>query len=174
MNFTATERLQLAVDAAGVGTWDFNPISGELVWSPRCKEIFGLPTSAEVTFEDFLTGVFPPDRPHTQAAVQQALDPAGPGTYDIEYRTRWNEKGISIRWARATGRAFFDDSRTHAQRFIGTIMDITEAKSMQERLQQSYDDLEVKVTFRNLELEREVQQLRAQLILAAAGTSAPA
>jgi PAS domain S-box-containing protein len=168
MNTNAFERLQLAVDAAGVGTWDFNPISGELVWSPRCKELFGLPTTAQVTYDDFLAGVYPPDLPHTEAAVQQALDPAGSGAYDIEYRTRRHGRDTQLHWARATGRAFFDADRTKALRFIGTIVDITETKRMQERLQQAYEDLEVKVTFRNLELEREVLQLRAKLAASAA------
>lgn len=163
MHTNAVDRLQLAVDAAGVGTWDFNPLSGELVWSPRCKELFGLPATAEVTYDDFLAGVYPPDLPHTEAAVQQALDPTGPGSYDIEYRTRKHGQDTQLHWARATGRAFFDEERTKALRFIGTIVDITEAKLLQERLQQAYEDLEVKVTFRNLELEREVQQLRTQL-----------
>ncbi len=169
MNTTAVERLQLAVDAAGVGTWDLNPLSGELIWSPRCKEIFGLPPTAEVSYADFLAGVYPPDRPHTEAAVQQALALDGPGTYDIEYRTQSRESNAPLRWARATGRAFFNEGRTQAIRFIGTIIDITEAKALQERLQLAYDDLEVKVTFRNLELEREVQQLRAQVAAAAPG-----
>ena len=164
MDTISFERLQLAVDAAGVGTWDFNPVSGSLVWSARCKELFGLPATAEVTYDDFLQGIHPLDRPATEAAVQQALDPAGPGTYDIEYRTRWDDDAVGLRWARATGRAFFDEARTQAQRFIGTITDITEQKNLHERLAQAYEDLEVKVTFRNLELEREVQRLRAQLV----------
>ncbi len=163
MNTSAVERLQLAVDAAGVGTWDLNTISGELVWSPRCKELFGFPITAEVTYADFLAGIFAADRPATEAAVAQALDPAGDGTYDIEYRTQGQTPDAPLHWARATGRAFFDEGRTQAVRFIGTIMDITEAKTMQERLRQAYEDLEVKVTFRNLDLEREVQQLRVQL-----------
>ncbi|MCI1186967.1 PAS domain-containing protein [Hymenobacter sp. DH14] len=156
------ERLQTAVDAAGVGTWDFNPISGELVWSARCKEIFGLPPTAQVSYDDFLAGIHPDDRAATDAAVQQALDPAGTGTYDIEYRTRWQESGPT-RWARATGKGFFDANRTHAQRFIGTITDVTDYKALLDRIKQAYEELEVKVTFRNLELEREVRQLRAQV-----------
>lgn len=166
---TTFERLQTAVDAAGVGTWDFNPVTGDLVWSNRCKEIFGLPESAQVTYADFLEGVHPDDRAYTDAAVQAATDPAGTGIYDIEYRTQWNLPGESARWARATGKAFFNADRTQALRFIGTITDVTEQKQMQQQLVRAYEDLEVKVTFRNLELEREVQHLRAQL---AAGTSA--
>ncbi|GAB3572257.1 PAS domain-containing protein [Hymenobacter daeguensis] len=156
------ERLQTAVDAAGVGTWDFNPITGALVWSARCKEIFGFPATAQVSYEDFLAGIHPDDRAATDAAVQHALDPAGPGIYDIEYRTRWQENGPP-QWARATGRAFFDAGRTQAQRFIGTITDVTDYKALLDRVTRAYEELEMKVTFRNLELEREVRQLRAQV-----------
>lgn len=156
------ERLQTAVDAAGVGTWDFNPLTGDLVWSAQCKQIFGLPVTAAVRYDDFLTGVHPDDRAATDAAVQYALDPAGTGTYDIEYRTRWQEGGLP-HWARATGKAFFDAERTQAQRFIGTITDVTEHKALMEQVTRAYEELEVKVTFRNLELEQEVRQLRAQV-----------
>lgn len=156
------ERLQTAVDAAGVGTWDYNLVENTLTWSNRCKEIFGLPITAEVTYEDFLALVYPPDLPATEAAVAGAFEPAGTGMYDIEYRTRWQQTGQPQLWARATGRAFFDEERTTVQRFIGTITDITPQKNMQEQLREAYNELEQKVIFRNLELEREVQRLRAQ------------
>lgn len=156
------ERLQTAVDAAGVGTWDFNPLTGSLVWSDQCKRIFGLPVTAVVTYDGFLNGVHPDDRDNTHAAVLRALDPTGSGTYDIEYRTRWQESGPS-HWARATGKAFFDAERTQAQRFIGTITDVTEHKALVEELTRAYEDLEVKVTFRNLALEQQVSELQAQL-----------
>lgn len=157
------ERLQTAVDAAGVGTWDYDLVANTLTWSVRCKEIFGLPPTAEVTYADFLTLVYPPDLPITEAAIAQAFVTGGSGTYDIEYRTRWHETGRPQLWARATGRAFFNEDRTKVVRFIGTIADITEMKTMQEQLQQAYSDLEQKVIFRNLELEREVQLLRARV-----------
>ena len=163
MSNLAIERLQTAVDAAGVGTWDFNPLNGDLVWSDRCKEIFGFPLGADVTYAQFLEGLHPDDREPTQAAVDRALDPNGPGSYAIEYRTRWNEPNTLPHWAFATGRAFFDENRTQAVRFIGTIMDVTAQKDLQDRLAHAYADTEVKVQFRNLELEHEVQRLRAQL-----------
>ncbi|RSK47548.1 PAS domain-containing protein [Hymenobacter rigui] len=162
MQSSDIERLQTAVDAAGVGTWDFNPLTGSLIWSDQCKRIFGLPVTAVVTYEDFLNGVHPEDRAHTHAAVERALDPAGAGTYDIEYRTRWQESGPA-HWVRATGKAFFNADRTQAQRFIGTITDVSAYKALVEQLTRAYEDLEVKVTFRNLALEQEVSQLRAQL-----------
>ena len=170
-DFTSFERLQTAVDASGVGTWDYDLVGGTLTWSPRCKELFGVPADQTVTYDDFVALVHPGDRAATVAAVEQAFDPAGSGSYDIEYRTRWQQPGQPVLWARATGRAFFDEGRKQVYRFIGTISDVTATRQLQEQLTRSYQDLEVKVTFRNLELEREVQLLRARVqeLTAAAG-----
>ena len=32
------ERVRLAVEAADIGTWDFNPLTGEQEWSSRAKD----------------------------------------------------------------------------------------------------------------------------------------
>ena len=48
-------------------------------------------------------------------------------------------------------------------RWLGTNTDVTEMRHLQEQLQNAYADLETKVTFRNLELEHQVQDLRKQL-----------
>ncbi|UOG77306.1 PAS domain-containing protein (plasmid) [Hymenobacter tibetensis] len=135
------ERLQSAVDAAGTGTWDFTPLTGALIWSDRCKEIFGFALEQDVTYAQFLEGVHPDDRALTQAAVDQALSPTGPGTYAIDYRTQWQDPATPARWAHATGRAFFNAERTQAQRFIGTITDITEQKVNQQLLRQHEAEL---------------------------------
>ena len=49
----------LAVSAANIGTWDFNPVSGELSWSDRCKAIFGLRRHADVSYPRFLRSLHP-------------------------------------------------------------------------------------------------------------------
>lgn len=134
------ERLQMAVDAAGVGTWDLDLVTDTLTWSTQCKALFGLPATAHVTYQDFVELVHPDDRAATLAAVEQALDPAGPGAYAIEYRTRWQLPDQPVHWARATGRAFFDEGRTQALRFIGTIADITAAKESAAQLRQQEAD----------------------------------
>ncbi|MCR5886957.1 PAS domain-containing protein [Hymenobacter sp. J193] len=132
---TNFERLQTAVEAAGVGTWDFNPLTGDLQWSARCKELFGLPADAPIDYNRFLAGLHPNDRAATDAVVQQALDPAGRGQYDIEYRTVGLEDGGQLRWLRATGQAIFDEARTKAVRFVGTITDITHIRQQAQQYQ---------------------------------------
>jgi PAS domain S-box-containing protein len=120
------EMLRLATEAAAIGSWDFNPKTGKLTWDARCKELFGLPPDAEVTYEDtFVAGLNPLDRDRTLAAIEDALRPGGPGTYDVEYRTIGLRDGRE-RWIAATGRGIFRDGE--AVRFVGTVQDITPRK----------------------------------------------
>lgn len=122
------ERLRLAVEATELGTWDYQPSTGRLDWSERCKALFGLPPDAEVSYPTFLAGLHPDDRERVDAAVQRSLEPASGGVYDEEYRTVGIEDAIE-RWVRATGRTFFDDA-VRPVRFVGTAQDITQRKQL--------------------------------------------
>jgi len=120
------DRLRLAVESAGLGTWDFDPVTRRSRWDERCKEIFGLPSATQVDYETFLSRLHPEDRERTDRIVQRALDPASGGTYNVEYRTVELDDGVE-HWVAARGQAFFDGSG-RAVRFIGTVLDITERK----------------------------------------------
>lgn len=127
------ERLRLATDAAAIGTWDYDPITRVLRWDDRCKALFGLPPEAEVTYESaFLAGLHPEDRERADEAVRRALAPGESSRYDIEYRTIGLRDGKE-RWIAATGESLFRSGR--AVRFIGTVMDITARKRMENQLQ---------------------------------------
>ncbi|WP_420147011.1 PAS domain-containing sensor histidine kinase [Spirosoma sp.] len=148
------DRFQLAMEAAQLGTWDFNPVTGELIWSDRCKELFGLPPTAKIDYSVFLDGLHPDDRNKTDQIVQRTLLPESDGHYDIEYRTVGLEDG-QLRWIRANGRAFFDDKGV-ARQFIGTVVDITNSKRNETILQQ-------RVAEQTQNLERQAHQLRTTL-----------
>ncbi|MEW5687952.1 MAG: response regulator [Pseudomonadota bacterium] len=136
-------RLRLATQAAAIGTWDFNPVTGELRWDDQCRRLFGLSPDADVTYDGaFLAGLHPDDRDVTDAAVQAALDPGGPGGYDVEYRTIGLEDGV-LRWVAATGRSVVEDGR--AVRFIGTILDISARKAAEATLRELNETLEARV-----------------------------
>ncbi len=126
------EFLRLATDAAEIGTWDLDLITGVLTWDARCKALFGLPPDAAVTYEGtFVAGLHPDDRERTVAAVQAATTPGSTGSYDVEYRTIGLADGIE-RWVAATGRTFFTDGKP--TRFLGTIRDITSRERAQIEL----------------------------------------
>jgi PAS domain S-box-containing protein len=128
----AAERLSLATKAAGIGTWDYDPVNNILRWDARCKEVFGLSPDAEVSYEGaFLKGIHPEDRERAHDAVSAALAPHSPATYNIEFRTIGIEDGVE-RWIAATGDALFANGQ--AVRFIGTVLDITARKKTERHL----------------------------------------
>jgi PAS domain S-box-containing protein len=128
------ERLRMAVESAALGTWDFDPVTGALTWSEHCKAVFGLAADAQVDYQTFLDRLHPDDRERVHAVVQQALDPAGTGRFDAEYRSRWPDG--TERWIVGAGQAFFGtiNGRPCAVRFIGTVLDVTEHKRAEETI----------------------------------------
>ncbi len=140
------ERLRLAVEATGLGTWDFNPGTGMMQWSDRCKEVHGLPPDAELDYGEFLLRVHPDDWDRVHHAVQEALDPRTGGEYDVEYRSVGRD-GVT-RWIISKGRSFFEGEsegegeERRATRFIGTAMDITERKRSEEELREAKEAAE--------------------------------
>ncbi|GAB4027783.1 PAS domain-containing sensor histidine kinase [Spirosoma koreense] len=150
----AEDQLRLALEAAQLGTWDFNLLTKELLWSDRCKELFGLSPTAHVDYSVFLQGLHPDDRDRTDRIVQRALQGENGGRYDTEYRTVGLEDG-QLRWIRANGKTKFNDEGV-ATHFIGTVIDITDSKQAETVLQQ-------RIARHSQELERQTQQLRTTL-----------
>ncbi|MEZ5862062.1 MAG: PAS domain-containing protein [Geminicoccaceae bacterium] len=125
--------LRLATEAAAIGIWDYHPVSDELRWDRRCRELFGVSEDAAISYEStFLAGLHPEDRARIDAAVQSALAPAGSGIYNVEFRTIGIEDGVE-RWLAASGNAMFEAGR--AVRFVGTLRDITPRVRADRRLE---------------------------------------
>ncbi|MBS7539582.1 PAS domain S-box protein [Ancylobacter lacus] len=131
----SAERLRLATQSAAIGTWDYDPLDGTLLWDDQCRRLFGLAPEAPVTFEgSFKAGLHPDDLAPTLAAVEAAMDPAGSGRFAVEYRTVGLSDGVE-RWVAATGKALFAGGR--AVRFIGTARDISRDKAAEAALSAS-------------------------------------
>ena len=122
------ERFRLATEATGLGTWDYDLVSGELRWDERCKGIFGLEPDAEVDYDAFLTMLHPEDRERVARVVSQVLEPGSSGAFETDYRVV--RPGGSESWTLSRGRALFEGGR--AVRFVGTVLDITERKRAEE------------------------------------------
>lgn len=126
------QRLRLALDAAGLGIWDYYPRTGTMEWDAKCKALYGLPADAHVDYRVFVAAVHPDDRDRVEAVVRRGLDPTGDGHCDCEFRTVAPGQPASWRWLRASGRTSFADGK--AVRFTGTVLDITERKAYAEEL----------------------------------------
>lgn len=124
------DRLRMAMESAGLGTWDWNLTDNELSWDVNCKAMFGLPPEVEISIEVFFEGLHPDDRDRLERVVRKSLNPAGDGSYDTEFRAVGIRDGVE-RWIAAKGQVYFDDAG-NGRRFIGTVLDISDRKRADE------------------------------------------
>lgn len=129
------DRLRIAIQATNLGTWDYHPMTGSLSWSDECRKIYELPKDVEITFELFSELIYPADRHIAFAAIESAMDPGGNGDYNTTYRiVRYTDQ--RVRWIRAQGKVYFTKEK-NPERFIGTVIDITEQKQAQNAIEES-------------------------------------
>ncbi|OJV12717.1 MAG: hypothetical protein BGO21_02940 [Dyadobacter sp. 50-39] len=128
----ALARLDLALQAGQIGSWELRLSDMTLVTSGRCKANFGLPAQAELTYTILQNMILPEDRPQMQEAVQRALHLNEP--YHCEYRIHWPDD--SIHWIEASG-TVQTDSQANPVAMIGVTTDITERKDVAQKLEYS-------------------------------------
>ncbi len=124
------ERLRMAIESANLGTWDYFPATGELIWSDLCRAMFGVPPEAPISIPIFLETLHPDDRHHTQQTMERAFHPESGGYFEVDFRAVGPGDSME-RWIALMGRALFD-KQGHAERFIGTALDITTRKRSEQ------------------------------------------
>lgn len=127
------ERLELAMDAAGLGMYDLDLQSRRFTANERYWEMLGYETGGfDATFEAWEALVHPSDREECLRIFQQNLDgliPVARGEYRLKHRSG------SWVWVLDQGRVVARDEAGNALRFVGCHMDITARKESEEALQ---------------------------------------
>ncbi len=125
------ERYRFTLEAANVGTWEWNIATGEDRWSGNMESIHGMPPgSFHGTIEDMMRTVHPEDRDMVSARVKRSIDTSEP--YEVEYRTIG--PGGQVGWIGAKGRVVYDPRTGRPLSMIGVAMNITERKKNDEEL----------------------------------------
>ena len=121
-------RLALALEAAGLGSWEFNLTTGRLTATDRCKANHGLGPEAELTLERDIIGTI--DSSHQQS-FRDALEATMRGGRDmsLEVPNTWPDG--SHHWLLIRGRM------VDAECLLGVTLDVTERRRMEEALRLS-------------------------------------
>jgi PAS domain S-box-containing protein len=130
---TSEERLRLALDAAQMGTWDWNMGTTPIIWSEEHERLFGFaPGTFDGTFATFCACLHPDDRDSVIQTESRAR--AEKRNYHHEYRVIWADG--SIHWIESRGHAIYDPAGQPA-RLVGTVMAIDDRKRAEAALQES-------------------------------------
>jgi PAS domain S-box-containing protein len=127
------DRLQIAMDAAQLGRWQYGALRQVISGDTRFKEIFDV-ASDEVPLEEFMKRVHPDDAERVWAAYEAALDPVDPKRTATEFRIR--RRNGEVRWVETYGLAYFEGVGRErlAVGGVGTVADITERKEREEKV----------------------------------------
>ena len=124
------EHLRFALEAAHVGVWESDLVTGAAFWSATCEVMHGLaPGTFGKTFEAFVDRVDPDDRPRVREQIQQAIRERR--ETHVEYQTTWPDG--SRHWIVASAHFFYDDRGIPA-RGAGITVDVTERHALEEQL----------------------------------------
>jgi PAS domain S-box-containing protein len=124
-------RSRLAIEAARMGTFDWDLKNQQFISSERLVEIFGYHDSRLTTHQDLLDRFHPDDKPIRDRAVNNSFST---GSLKYEARLLWPDK--SIHWVDVYGKILADEDR-NMLRMYGTVVDTTPQKIALEEIKES-------------------------------------
>jgi PAS domain S-box-containing protein len=162
-------RWGLAVDAAGIGTFDWDLTTGRLSWDDQLIAMFGYDAgSFEQNIEGFSARLHPDDLPRVSEHLQNCIDTCG--ELDAEYRVVRPDG--ETRWVHARGRGLAGPDGT-AVRVLGAAYDTTGERESAVRVTRVLEampagfyslDREWRFTHVNAEAERLLGRSREELL----------
>ncbi|CAA9224601.1 MAG: Chemotaxis protein methyltransferase CheR [uncultured Craurococcus sp.] len=126
------ERLRLAQEAGGIGSWELEVATGALFWSESCHRLHGTDPAEPLTDAAWRELILEEDRPRVLAMLDTAL--GGTATaWEADFRIiRKNDQ--ALRWINGRGSILRDPATGQAIRVVGIAMDVTERREAEERL----------------------------------------
>ncbi|WP_434609874.1 EAL domain-containing protein [Pseudomonas sp. R1-7] len=125
------ERLDLALDSAQLGTWDWHIPSGMLYGSARAAQLHGLePKAFHESFDAFFEGV-PTEERNNMRNAYRSLREGPAGNYQLTYRVQLPDG--SSRYLESRARLYRNDDGSPL-RMAGTLLDITDQVEREQSL----------------------------------------
>ena len=135
----SNERLLKAQRLAGMGFLDWNLKTGEMHWSDEVYNLYGVdPQEEKASIDMTMRLIHPDDREFVEKNLEMAFQ--GIKEYDIDHR-KLRPDGEVI-WVQAQAELVRDDDG-NPESLLGTVIDITERKRMEEQIRASLREKEV-------------------------------
>jgi len=145
------ERVRLAAELTGLGTWDHDIATGALKLSRHARRLFGFKKNARTSYKQLFAAIVPEDRAEISKSFQASWKKKGDDAILMEYRVTMEDG--AVRWIRTMAKPFYDPKAgKEPVRIIGTVVDITDRKKSE------LDSAKV-----NTELEKRVKERTTSL-----------
>ncbi|HSD89094.1 MAG TPA: ATP-binding protein [Kofleriaceae bacterium] len=129
------ERLQLAMNAARMGTWQWDIAEDRVIWSDSVEDLFGISKGTFIgTFAAYFDLIHADDREQVRRDIAEVLVPGSQrDTIHVRHRVG---TGRSERWTEGHGRVF-RDAQGRPVRMAGIVLDISDVQRLEQRLHQA-------------------------------------
>lgn len=121
------ERLKLALSAAGMGAWEWDLRSDEMIWSRECSVIWGI-LVAGAKADDVRLLIVPEDREMVKDRYRFAI--SSKTAINVKYRIKRSD-GLIV-WLTESAKCQYKDGKP--TRVVGTLRDITRDKQAEDAL----------------------------------------
>lgn len=133
------DRVELALNGADLGMWDWDVVTDELVFNSRWAEMLGYQAASLPPNFKTIAEMIHEQEKERVISVLRGIRQSSP-SFEEEFRvtTRNNES----KWLLVRGKATEFDDEGKASRLTGTAMDITQRKLSEDHLKQYADKLQ--------------------------------
>jgi PAS domain S-box-containing protein len=123
------QRLNLALESAEMGAWEWDIRRDSVIRSLRHDQIFGYDKlQPQWGVAVFMTHIPPEDQEQVKQQMDQAI---AAGQLHLECRILWPDQ--SLHWIKVKGRVYRDEQGAPVK-MLGTVMDITQRKEAESEL----------------------------------------
>ena len=126
------EALELGYEAAGLGAWDHDLLTGELRLDQRATSMLGFHPGDPVSYANWGDAIHPEDQGPTEELRKAAIVDRQP--FSAQFRILWPDG--TTHWIAAIGRGTYLKGTGRPLRMRGILLDVTERKQTEERLQE--------------------------------------
>ncbi len=132
------QRLNLAMSAGHLGSWEYEIATGRVIWSPTLEQIHGLePGTFGGTFQDYQSDIHPDDLAYVLDTIGKSSH--GDVPHHLEYRIILPDG--EVHWLDASGQ-LFRDADGNPVRMLGVCSDVTERKTAEQMVERARADAE--------------------------------